>query len=68
MMIKMLILIIMRHDGVCSQLHFNICKEIWVILAIEHWYKHVPNLLEVSHEGKVTTLWNQKSANRQHHP
>jgi hypothetical protein len=26
----------------------------------EHWYEYVPNLVETSHEGKVTILWNQE--------
>jgi hypothetical protein len=44
----------------CAQLHFTICKEINVKLENEHWYEHVPKLLERSHEGKVTTLCNQQ--------
>jgi hypothetical protein len=49
-----------RHDRVCAQLHFNICKEIMVKLKNEHWYEHAPLLVETSHDGEVTTLWNQK--------
>jgi hypothetical protein len=26
----------------------------------EHWYEHVPKLVDTSHEGKITTLWNQQ--------
>ena len=33
---------IKRHDRVCAQLHFNICKETGVKLNMEHWYEHVP--------------------------
>ena len=33
---------IKRHDRMCAQLHFNICKEIDVKLDSEHWYEHVP--------------------------
>jgi hypothetical protein len=33
---------IKRHDRVCAQLHFNICKETGVQLDIKHWYEHVP--------------------------
>jgi hypothetical protein len=41
---------------VCAQLHFNICKEIGVNLDNEHWYEHVPKLVETSSEVKVTIL------------
>ena len=44
----------------CAQLHFNICKEIWVKLDNRPWYDCVPKSVETSHEGKVTILWNQK--------
>ena len=44
----------------CIQLQFNICKKIGVKLNNKHWYDHVPNSVEISHEGKVTTLWNQQ--------
>jgi hypothetical protein len=33
---------IKRHERVCAQLHFNICKETEVQLDKKHWYKHVP--------------------------
>jgi adenosylcobinamide amidohydrolase len=33
---------IKRHDRVCAQLHFNICKETGVKLDKKHWYEHVP--------------------------
>jgi hypothetical protein len=33
-----------RQDGVCAQLHFNICKEIGVKLDNKHWYDHVPKI------------------------
>jgi hypothetical protein len=33
--------ILKRHDRVCAQLHFNICKEIGVQLEKEHWCEHV---------------------------
>jgi len=49
-----------RHDRVCAQLHFNICKERGVKLNNKHWYDHVPKSVEISHEGKVTTLRNQQ--------
>jgi hypothetical protein len=37
-----------------------IFKEMGVKLDNEHRYDHVPKLVETSHEGKVTTLWNQQ--------
>ena len=50
-----------RHDRVCAQLHFNICKEIGVKLdKKKHWYDHVPKSAETIHEVKDTTLWNQQ--------
>jgi len=39
---------IIRHDRVCAQLHFNICKETGVKLDKKHWYEHVPKLVETS--------------------
>ena len=50
---------IKRHDRVCAQLHFNICKKIGVKLDNKHWYDQVPKSFKTSHEGKVTILWNQ---------
>jgi flagellar hook assembly protein FlgD len=51
---------IKRHDRVCSQLHFDICKETEVKLDSEHWNEHLPESLKTSHAGKVTILWNQQ--------
>jgi len=51
---------IKRHDRVCAQLHFNICKEIRVKLSNKHWYDNVPNPVETSHETKGTILWNNQ--------
>jgi hypothetical protein len=45
---------------VCTQLHFNICKEIGVKLDNELWYEHVPKSVKASEEGKVTIVWNQQ--------
>ena len=45
---------IQRHDTVCAQIHFNICKETGVKLDNRHWYDHVPKSVETSHEGRVT--------------
>jgi len=50
---------IKRHDRVCAQLHFNICKETRVQLDKKHWYEHVPKSVETSQGGKVTILWDQ---------
>ena len=44
----------------CAQLHFNIHKEMRVKLYIEHWYEHVPKVVETNQEGKVTILWNKQ--------
>ena len=55
--IELIIIIIII---MCSQLHFNICKEIGVKLNNEHWYDHVPKSMETNYEGKVAILWNQK--------
>jgi hypothetical protein len=51
---------IKRHDRVCAQLHFNICKELGVKLDSELWYEHVPKSVQTSQVGKVTVLWNQQ--------
>ena len=42
----------------CTELHFNICKETGAKLDSERRYDRVPNLVEISHEGKVIMLWN----------
>jgi hypothetical protein len=51
---------IKRHDRVCAQLHFNICKETGVKLDQKHGFERVPKTVDTSHEGKVTILWNQQ--------
>ena len=51
---------VQRHDIVCVQLHFNLCKEIGVKLRNKHWYDHVPKSVETSHQGKVAILWNKQ--------
>ena len=51
---------IKRHDTLSAQLHFNIYKETGVKLDNKHWYDHVPESVETSHEDKVTILWNQQ--------
>ena len=47
---------IKRHDRVCAQLHFDICKETGVQLDKRHWYEHVPKSVETSQGSKVTIL------------
>ena len=51
---------IKRHDRVCAQLHFNMCKETGGQLDKKHWYEHVPKSVETIQEGEVTILWNQQ--------
>jgi hypothetical protein len=47
---------IKRHDRVCAQLHFNICKETGVQFDKKHWYEHVPKSVETGQGGSVTIL------------
>jgi hypothetical protein len=51
---------IKRHDRVCAQLHFNICKETGIKLDKKHWYEHVPKSVQTGQGGNVTILWNQQ--------
>jgi hypothetical protein len=51
---------IKRHDSVCAQLHFNICKETGLQLVKNHWHKHVPKSVETGRGGNVTILLNQQ--------
>jgi hypothetical protein len=51
---------IKRHDTMCAELHFNICKEMGGKLNNEQWYDHLPISVETSPEGKLTILWNQQ--------
>jgi hypothetical protein len=54
---------IKRHERVCAQLHFNICKKIGVKLNNKHWYDHVPKSVKISHESKVTHIMEPTNAN-----
>jgi hypothetical protein len=45
---------------VCTELHFNLCKEIGVKLNNKNYYDHVPKSVKTSHESKVTILRNQQ--------
>ena len=49
-----------RHDRVCAQLHFNMCKVTGVQLDKKHWYEHVPKSIETSQGGTITILWHQQ--------
>jgi hypothetical protein len=51
-------LYIKRHDRVCAQLHFNICKETGVRLDKKYLYEYVPKSAETGQGGSVTILWN----------
>jgi hypothetical protein len=46
----------MRHDKVCTHLHYSICKAL-DIETTDTWYTHEPK--PVYEEGDVTVLWNQ---------
>jgi hypothetical protein len=47
---------LMRHDKVCTHLHYSICKALGTEIA-NKWYTHLPK--PVYEEGDVTVLWNQ---------
>jgi hypothetical protein len=47
---------LMRHDKVCTHLHYSICKALGIETA-DKWYTHMPK--QVYEEGDVTVLWNQ---------
>jgi len=47
---------LMRHDKVCTHLHYSICKALG-IETTDKWYTHVPK--PVCEDGNVTVLWNQ---------
>jgi len=47
---------LMRHDKVCTHLHYSICKALGNETT-DKWYTHMPK--PVYEEGDVTTLWNQ---------
>ena len=47
----------MRHDKVCTYLHYSICKALGTETT-DKWYTHVPKPVYV--EGDVTVLWNQE--------
>ena len=47
---------LMRHDKVCTHLHYSICKNLG-IETTDKRYTHMPK--PVCEEGDVTVLWNQ---------
>jgi hypothetical protein len=47
---------IIRHDKVCTHLHYSICKKLGIETA-ENWYSHIPK--PVTEHEDVTVLWNQ---------
>ena len=46
----------MRHDKVCTHLHYSICKALG-IETTDKWYTHIPK--PVCEDRDVTVLWNQ---------
>jgi len=47
---------LMRHDKVCTHLHYSICKALGIEIT-GNWYTHMPK--PVYEEGDVTVSWNQ---------
>jgi len=47
---------LMRHDKVCSHLHYSICKALGNEIT-DKWYTQLPK--PVYEKGDVTVLWNQ---------
>jgi len=47
---------LMRHDKVCTHLHYSICKTLG-IETTDKWYTQIPK--PVYEEGDVTVLWYQ---------
>jgi hypothetical protein len=47
---------IIRHDRVCTHLHYSICRTLGAE-TIENWYSHVPK--PVCQHEDITVLWNQ---------
>jgi hypothetical protein len=47
---------IIRHDRVCTDLHYSICKT-FGIKTTENWYSHIPE--PVCQHEDITVLWNQ---------
>ena len=47
---------LMRHDKVCSHMHYSLCKTLGTETTYK-WYTHMPK--PVYEKGDVTVLWNQ---------
>jgi len=47
---------LMRHDKVCTHLHYSVCKALG-IETTDKWYTHMHK--PVCEEGEVTMLWNK---------
>jgi hypothetical protein len=47
---------LVRHDKVCTHLHYSICKALGTETT-DKWYTHMPK--PVYEEGYVTVLWNK---------
>jgi hypothetical protein len=47
---------VMRHDKVCTHLHYSVCKTLG-IETTENWYSHIPK--PVWQHEDITILWNQ---------
>jgi len=47
---------LMRHNKVCTHLHYSICKALGTETT-DKWYTYMPK--PVCEEGNVTVLWNQ---------
>jgi hypothetical protein len=51
---------IQRHDRLVLNYTLTHARKWGVKLDKEHWYKYVPKLVGISHEGEVTILRNQQ--------
>jgi hypothetical protein len=47
---------VIRHDKVCTHLHYLICKTLG-IEKTENWYSHIPE--SICQHADITVLWNQ---------
>ena len=49
-----------RHDKVCAQVHFEICKKLNVPIEAKKWYDHQPKTVTQTSDGKIRILWNME--------
>lgn len=47
-----------RHDNVCAQLHFSLCKEYGIVVDSDKWYEHKPKSISATANGETTIIWN----------